>query len=263
MPRPVVPLMVAVLSAFVTVAASLLDHHGGGTVLERITPEAARTLPDRMVATGGGTQLITAVTAGTKNSSRDGTLTWWERRGEHWVKVGSTAARFGVNGLSGNRLEGDGTTPTGVFTLPLAFGIEDDPGTEMPWRNVTRGSWWDENSHSGRYNTWFQNCPKTVCWKSSKRRARSSEHLVDDVPQYDYAVFIGFNTGVAGFDAGSPVRPPDRPSGSGIFLHVFGTGHTAGCVSVKKSAMVALLRWLDPAASPHIAIGNAKSIYRF
>ena len=214
-----------------------------------------RSLPDRMADTGGGTQLITAVAAGGTNASRDGTLTWWQRRGSRWVAVGSTRARFGVHGLSSNRLEGDGTTPAGLFTLPMAFGIRPNPGTRMPWRRVHRRSWWDENSRDARYNSWYENCPARVCWTSATNPRHASERLIRVSPQYTYALVIGFNTGA------DPVRPPRRPSGSGIFLHVSGRGHTAGCISVSRRAMVALLRWLNPAATPHIAIGNARSIY--
>jgi L,D-peptidoglycan transpeptidase YkuD (ErfK/YbiS/YcfS/YnhG family) len=218
---------------------------------------SAKPLPARMKNTGGGTQLITVVGSGKTNGSRTGTLTWWRRRGTTWVKVGSAPARFGYNGLSDNRREGDGTTPTGIYTLPLAFGLKADPGTRLPWRHVDAGSWWDENSRSRRYNTWYENCPSTVCWTERTRSAHSSEHLADYPVQYAYAAFIGFNSGP------SKIRPPARPSGSGIFLHVNGAGYTAGCVSIPRSSLVALLRWLDPAAKPHIAIGNAASITRF
>jgi L,D-peptidoglycan transpeptidase YkuD (ErfK/YbiS/YcfS/YnhG family) len=220
----------------------------------------AKTLPEKLASTGGGTQLITAVTSGTTNASKKGTLTWWSRtstKSKKWTKVGSTPARFGKNGLSGNRIEGDGTTPTGLFRLPSAFGIKANPGTKMKWNDVTAHSWWDENSASDRYNTWYENCPASVCWTAATRSARSSERLADYVPQYNYAIFIGFNADKV------KVRPPDKPSGSGIFLHVNGSGYTAGCVSVKQSAMVSLLKWLDPAKKPHIVIGNSSSVVKF
>jgi L,D-peptidoglycan transpeptidase YkuD (ErfK/YbiS/YcfS/YnhG family) len=217
----------------------------------------AKPLPTRMKDTGGGDELITAVSSGKTNAARTGTLTWWRRKGKTWIKIGSAPARFGYNGLSDNRLEGDGTTPTGIYTLPLAFGLKPNPGTRLPWRHVDGGSWWDENSLKPRYNTWHENCPVTICWKASTRSAHSSEHLADYPVQYAYAAFIGFNAGTR------QVRPPARPSGSGIFLHVNGTGYTAGCVSIPRSSLVALLKWLNPAAKPHIAIGNSASITRF
>ena len=218
---------------------------------------AAKPLPERMADTGGGTQLITAVTNGTTNKTRDGTLTWWRRDGKTWVKVGSAPAKFGTNGLSRKRVEGDGTTPAGLLTLPLAFGINANPGSKLPWNSVDKNSWWDENSESKRYNTWYQNCPKTECWTSSTKKKNASEHLADYTPEYEFAVFIGFNA------KKQKVLPPAVKSGSGIFLHVSNGGYTAGCISVKKSAMKALVRWLDPAASPHIAIGTATTITTF
>ena len=243
-----------VLAAGAAVVASvaLLATAATGTAAVARAP-----LPARMKNTGGGTQLITAVSSGTTNAARTGTLTWWRRQGTTWIKVGSAPARFGYNGLSDNRLEGDGTTPTGIYTLPLAFGLEPDPGTRLPWRHVDAGSWWDENSLKPRYNTWYENCPSTVCWKATTRSAHSSEHLADYPLQYAYAALIGFNAGT------SKVLPPTRPSGSGIFLHVNGHGYTAGCVSIPQSSLISLLRWLNPAAKPHIAIGNSASITRF
>lgn len=223
----------------------------------RATTAPDSSLPARLASTGGGSQLITAVTSGSTNGARSGTLSWWERRGGRWVQVGSTSARFGVKGLSDNRVEGDGTTPTGLYGLPSAFGIKPNPGSGLPWRRVDAGSWWDENALDARYNTWYQDCPSSVCWEARTDPDHASEHLIEYTPQYNYAVVIGFNTGTA------KVRPPARPSGSGIFIHVSGSGYTAGCISIGQSALVSLLRWLDPGAAPHIAIGNARSIYRY
>ena len=62
------------------------------------------------------------------------------------------------------------------------------------------------------------------------------------VPAYDYGAAIAYNT----------ARTPGR--GSAIFLHV-GTGSaTAGCVSLPKSRLLKLLRWLGPAKHPQIII---------
>ncbi len=244
--------------ALSTVPTRRLRCHAAMSTAEAATAEAATVpLPAQMAATGGGTQLVTAVVDGSTDRSRTGTLTWWQRRGATWVKVGSAPARFGYNGISSRRLEGDGTTPVGLYALPLAFGIRPNPGTRLPWRAVTARSWWNENSADARYNTWQENCPLSVCWRASTRSAHASEHLADYRPQYDYAVLIGFNVGAR------PVRPPARPSGSGIFIHVDGSGYTAGCISLSRASMVALLRWLDASAHPHIAIGNQATIRRY
>jgi len=237
------------------VLAAALTGLAGTTALSAdATAAAAPPLPARMRDTGGGSQLVTAVVTGSSNAGRTGTLTWWQRTGSTWRAVGSAPARFGYNGLSANRREGDGTTPVGLFGLPFAFGIRPNPGTRMPWKPVDAHSWWDENSLDARYNTWYENCPATSCWTSARRKDHVSEHLADYPTQYAYAAVIGFNTGQV------KVRPPARPSGSGIFLHVNGSGYTGGCVSIPQPQLAALLRWLDPAARPHIAIGSSVAI---
>ncbi len=84
-------------------------------------------LPERLADTGGGSQLITAEAPDA--ASTTGTVTWWERRGGRWAQAGSAPARFGENGLAegATREQGTGTTPTGLYDLPYAFGVEDAP----------------------------------------------------------------------------------------------------------------------------------------
>ncbi|HZI97707.1 MAG TPA: L,D-transpeptidase family protein, partial [Actinomycetales bacterium] len=43
--------------------------------------------------------------------------------------------------------------------------------------------------------------------------------------------------------------------GAAIFLHVNGSGATAGCVSIPEADLERVLRWLDPARSPVTVIG--------
>ncbi|MFE0173124.1 L,D-transpeptidase [Streptomyces sp. NPDC059002] len=197
-------------------------------------------LPERMADTGGGSQLITAEAAHT--GSTRGTVTWWDRRGGgRWVAVGSAPARFGAKGLvaGGSRRQGTRTTPTGVYGLPYAFGINPRPaGTGHRYRRVTPDSWWCQDNRSHAYNRWTEPRPADC-------RAAESEHLSAYAPQYAHALVIGFN-----YDR------PVRGRGAGIFLHVNGRGATAGCVSVPLEAMRRILRWAEPDRRPHIAIGT-------
>ncbi|MFE9742001.1 L,D-transpeptidase [Streptomyces sp. NPDC006477] len=196
-------------------------------------------LPARMASTGGGSQLITAEAAGTGSIS--GTLTWWDRRDGRWVKAGSAPARFGARGLAegGKRRQGTKTTPTGLYRLPYAFGIQPAPeGTSYRYARVTRRSWWCQDGDSRAYNRWVEGLPRDC-------RAAEAEHLVSYTRQYAYGLVIGFN-----YDR------PVRGRGAGIFLHVDGRGATAGCVSVPAKAMRAVLAWADPARRPHIAVGT-------
>jgi L,D-peptidoglycan transpeptidase YkuD (ErfK/YbiS/YcfS/YnhG family) len=44
--------------------------------------------------------------------------------------------------------------------------------------------------------------------------------------------------------------------GSGIFLHAQTGGPTNGCISLRRTDLVRVLRWLSPRAAPRIAIGS-------
>jgi L,D-peptidoglycan transpeptidase YkuD (ErfK/YbiS/YcfS/YnhG family) len=199
-------------------------------------------LPARMADTGGGTQLITAVAPDT--GSTTGTVTWWDRRGGadgRWVAAGSAPARFGSGGLTegSRRVQGTSTTPTGLYDLPYAFGIEPAPrGTAYRYRPVHEDSWWCQDNASRSYNRWTEPRPADC-------RATESEHLITYTAQYAHALVVGFN-----YDR------PVRGRGAGIFLHVDGRGATAGCVSVPKEAMRRILRWAEPGERPHLAIGT-------
>jgi L,D-peptidoglycan transpeptidase YkuD (ErfK/YbiS/YcfS/YnhG family) len=196
-------------------------------------------LPATMADTGGGTQLITA-TAPTL-ASTTGTLDWWEKSGSTWKKAGTAPARFGAKGLTpgATRKQGTNTTPTGLFGLPFGFGNSAAPaGTTLSYRAVTSTSWWCEDNASTSYNRWVSPLPKDC-------RASESEQLAHYPTQYAHAVVIDFN-----------YARPVKGRGAGIFLHVNGTGATAGCVSVSAGSMSRILAWLKPGAEPHIAIGT-------
>ncbi|MCS0636200.1 hypothetical protein NX801_11095 [Streptomyces sp. LP05-1] len=196
-------------------------------------------LPDRMADTGGGRQLITAEAATTGSTA--GTLTWWDRRGGRWVRAGTAPARFGAGGLVAGerRVQGTSTTPTGLFPLPYAFGIQPPPPrTALPHRRVTERSWWCQDTASRAYNRWVEGLPADC-------RAAEAEHLITYERQYAHALVIGYN-----------YARPVRGRGAGIFLHADGTGATAGCVSVPVATMRRLLAWARPAARPHLAIGT-------
>ncbi|MHB9862983.1 L,D-transpeptidase family protein [Streptomyces sp. YIM S03343] len=242
-PRPAALAALASLSLLTLAAAPA----GGSPGAPRGGPPLP--LPALLADTGGGSQLITAEASGTR--ARTGTVTWWDLRDGRWTRAGSAAARFGANGLveGDSRAQGTNTTPTGLYGLPFAFGIEaPPPGTAHLYRRVHQNSWWCQDNGSRSYNRWREPRP-------SDCRASEAEHLVTYPAQYAHALVIGFN-----YDH------PVRGRGAGIFLHVNGRGATAGCVSVPKTAMRRILAWADPARAPHIAIGTrggATAILRY
>ncbi|MFE9353792.1 L,D-transpeptidase family protein [Streptomyces olivaceoviridis] len=198
-------------------------------------------LPAGMADTGGGRQLIVAQAPDA--GATTGTVSWWDLRDGQWVRAGSAPARFGAGGLvdGATRRQGTNTTPTGLYGLPFGFGTKAAPaGTQVAYRPVRESSWWCQDNDSRSYNRWVDPLPADC-------RAAQSEHLIDYRTQYGYGLVIAFN-----YDR------PVRGRGAGIFLHVNGSGATAGCVSVPEDAMRRILTWTDPAAKPHIAIGTEK-----
>lgn len=68
--------------------------------------------------------------------------------------------------------------------------------------------------------------------------ANSSERLTDYPGQYDYAIVINFNR--------QPYSDQKAYRGAGIFLHVNGSGATAGCVSLTRTNLLTVFSYLRP-----------------
>jgi len=166
------------------------------------------------------------------------TLTTWRRADGCWVRAaGHYVARLGKNGLSSNRREGDGTTPTGTFRIGRTFyGNEANPGVRFSYRRLRCGDWWDEDPRSPTYNS-FQH----VACGTKPPFAGGSEGMWQQPRPYPHLAVIEYNTHHV---------VPGR--GSGIFLHAQTGGPTIGCISLRKDQLVAVLRWLRPGAKPVI-----------
>ncbi len=177
-------------------------------------------------------QLITVNTSSA--SATSGSLSAWQRATDgSWHRAfGPMTAHVGSLGV-GRAGEGSQVTPAGTFPLDVAFGRLADPGTAMPYFRTDPLDWWDENPSSPNYNLHV---------RRSASPGGNSENLYYSGAVYDYAVNINHN----------PRRVPY--AGSGIFLHVTDGGPTAGCVSIGRSSLAAILRWLRPDNHPYAAI---------
>lgn len=168
-------------------------------------------------------QVLMIIGDGIANNTAD--AIFYERSDDGWVNRHSTKAVVGLNGFSDSTYEGDMTTPTGVFSLGLAFGILPDPGTELEWVDVNDCLYWVDDINSTYYNQLIdiRNVPDG--WSSG-------EHLISFPGYYDYAVNI-------------EVNPPYQTSA--IFLHCTGAvDYTGGCVAVPTDDMIWLLKTLRP-----------------
>ena len=186
-------------------------------------------------------QVIAVAAPGYEDSS--GTVTAYERTAGGWRPVlGPLDARIGYNGFAppGEKVEGDGRTPSGVFGIEFMFGVEANPGVRFPYRHVTSESIvWDVDPESPTYNTWLD---------LGEAEGADGEVQSDSPPlDYDYAAAIGYNT----------ARIPGL--GSAIFLHSLTEETTIGCVALPVTDLIELLRWLDPAQQPRLVMGVVDS----
>ncbi len=191
------------------------------------------------VEVGDATQLITV-----KASGSYATVTAWAKGSSGWKAQFSTGSgRVGSNGVTdgATRRQGTYTTPTGTYTITEGFGLEAG-GTAMPYHVVTDDDWWVEDPESTFYNS--MHGEQGADFPLTESGDRGSEHLVNYPTQYAKALVIDFNR-----------RPATPGRGAGIFLHVNGSGATAGCVSVPRATMDRIMGWITPSGHPRIAIG--------
>ncbi|MEU9036137.1 L,D-transpeptidase family protein [Streptomyces sp. NPDC048352] len=196
--------------------------------------DALHGLPDTLSAAtraripGSARQLV--LVTGKAPDSSDSTVTFFTRTGAgaDWSPAGHWPARNGAKGWSTEREYGDLTSPQGVFSLTDAGGLlPAPPGTKLPYDQdrafVPSGLGVNGESLDG---------------------------------SFDYVVAIDYNrrTGVSPLD---PAMPEGEDKGGNIWLHVDHDGPSQGCVGLPKEAMEQLLRTLDPAAKPVIAMGPA------
>jgi L,D-peptidoglycan transpeptidase YkuD (ErfK/YbiS/YcfS/YnhG family) len=142
-------------------------------------------------------------------------------------------------------VQGSGKTPLGTFALPFSFGMHRQRSTWDPsYRKVRPGDYWVLDNRSRFYNRYRNKSRGGFRWWLSSSSPNASERLRDFPQQYEFSVATSFNAGQV------------RHRGGAIFLHVNGSGATAGCVSAPRWFMVRVMNRLDHDRVPVIAIGR-------
>ena len=202
--------------------------------LDGVTVELAR----------GTTQVVTVNHTGGYRAR----VTLWAKDGDRWVqRLRATDGRIGYGGLvrGVDRRQGTGTTPLGTYALPWAFGqVREKSGWKLRYRRVRAGDYWVQDNASDFYNRYRNKRQGGFRWWLPSSDPNSSERLKDYRQQYEWSIVVNYNPNQV------------RHRGSGIFLHVNGSGATAGCVSAPRRFIRALMFRLDPDRRPVIAIGR-------
>lgn len=136
---------------------------------------------------------------------------------------GPYKAKFGYNGVTAKKKEGDGKTPKGVFTMRAGFGTSGNPGlSTQKWTKVTKDHVWVDG-----------NASKAKGYNTMKRKSDGykGEALYQPKP-YKSAQVIGYN------------EARTAGKGSAIFLHAnTNSMKTAGCVSMYQASLVKAMKW--------------------
>jgi L,D-peptidoglycan transpeptidase YkuD (ErfK/YbiS/YcfS/YnhG family) len=192
----------------------------------------------------GTTQVVTA----NRTRGYRARITWWVLRDGRWQqRMQASDGRIGYGGLvlGKRRRQGTGTTPLGTYDLPSAFGTHRrDAAWDLAYRRIRRGDFWVQDNASRYYNRYRNQRQGGFRWRLPASDPNGSERLTDYPTQYEWSIVTGFN------------HHQVRHRGAGIFLHVNGSGATAGCVSAPRWFIRSLMARLDPDRRPVIAIGR-------
>jgi L,D-peptidoglycan transpeptidase YkuD (ErfK/YbiS/YcfS/YnhG family) len=156
------------------------------------------------------------------------TLYAMEKRENNWqMAFEPFNAVIGRNGFAttGEKKEGDGKTPSGIYPLKMTFGYGESAKTKMPYRQSLADDIWVDDPYDEDYNRWA---------KKSETPAASYEIMKREDNLYKYGIVIEYNT-----------DPVIRGNGSAIFLHIWkGEGiPTAGCVAVSEEDIISILEF--------------------
>ena len=134
---------------------------------------------------------------------------------------------IGKNGVKKQKIEGDNSTPKGIFTIGTFYYRKDrviKPFTSLKTKIITPNIGWCNESKKKSYN------------KEIKiKKMVSHEKLFREDHKYDYLIVINYN-----------IKRTLPGKGSAIFIHLTKNYHpTAGCIALKKQDFIILLKLIN------------------
>ena len=213
---------------------------------------ACATLPEdrAQLIPADSRQLVVVTTPGW--DAPVGTLQTFARDGSGWtaasepadVSVGRTGAAWG-RGLHPDqpglqKVEGDGRSPAGIFSIGVAFGYADSAVTALNYKSLDADDWCIDVNGSPLYNRIVNSKVVGIAAiVGSSEPMRRDLHLGGD-QRYREGFVIEHN----------PARVP--AGGSCIFAHLWAepSAPTAGCTAMGAADMTRLLAWLDARQQP-------------
>ncbi|GLF96618.1 L,D-transpeptidase family protein [Streptomyces yaizuensis] len=198
--------------------------------------EARRGIPGlgpRTLARIGDARQVFVVGAEGPDANRATAALYERHPTQGWQRTaGPWPTRNGRKGWTDDHRMNDLRTPTGVYGLTDAGGLRPDPGTRLPY---DRGPAFDIRGENAE-----------------------GEPLRG---AFDHVVAINYNR-VPGRTPLDWETPLGIDRGRGIWIHVDHGSGTQGCVSLARPRVAELLRRLDPAARPVVAMGPEEFLAR-
>ena len=201
-----------------------------------LEPVIADTLSGRvdqllpMMAVAAGTdQLVLAV--GQNDGGDRCTVFYYTKDADgKWNKRFEDEGFWGFNGVKKVILEADGCTPVGCFPFRFAYGINEDPGSVMEYKQATPTAYMVDDVNSKYYNLWVDTEDEGVVadWKTA-------EHVIDFPTSYNYGLFIDNNPAC------------DTTQGSSVIcIHCTSPrGFSPGCINIAEEHILTLVTELD------------------
>lgn len=146
-----------------------------------------------------------------------------------WKEQFCVEGNCGLNGITDDKREGDKKTPAGTYQFTQAFGILEDPGSRLPYKQVDAYDFWVDDENSRYYNQMVSTREVAADWMSA-------EPLSQVKPAYHYALALNYNT---------DERTPGK--GSAIFLHGLDPrkNWTSGCIAIPEEQVKLLVQEVD------------------
>ena len=133
---------------------------------------------------------------------------------------------IGKNGLKKNKIEGDKSTPKGIFSLGKLYYRSDrvpKPETNLTTKKITKNLGWCDISNNKYYNQ-----------EVSSLKNVNKEKVFRKDNKYDYLIIINYN------------KNKIKNKGSAIFIHLTRDYKaTNGCIAVNENDFLILAKLIN------------------
>ncbi|MDQ1145576.1 glucan-binding YG repeat protein [Bacillus sp. SORGH_AS 510] len=141
------------------------------------------TIADQFTSIKDNNQLILVTTLG--YSTYNAKIRTFEKFDNKWYEKLNISGYIGKEGFAATMKEGAKKSPRGKYTIGTAFGRYPNPGTKLPYRQITNDDVWVDDPASTLYNTWQKDSENLGRWSSAEKM---------NISAYNYGFVINYNT---------------------------------------------------------------------